>query len=108
MSEQDSYNVTLQRVQKVFQGVQLVEQQRPSLERLLDKAITRNAPNPIPEAELEGIKELVTEHLWHPELTRQLNKSKDSTPTSSETSGSSSAPADPMLPAVNELKDKRK
>jgi hypothetical protein len=75
-NEKDSLSVTSEKVRQVFAGVQLVEQQRPSLERLLDRALERNAPNPIPVEELEGIKELVTQHLWHPELSRQLYNSE--------------------------------
>ena len=73
--EQDALSVTTERLKQVFAGVHLVEQQMGSLTRLLDKSIARNAPNPVPVAELEGIRELVTEHLWHPEITRQLDKS---------------------------------
>lgn len=73
--EQESLRITYERVKQVFADTHLVEQQRASLESLFDKALKRNSPNPIPIAELEGIKELVTEHLWHPELSRQLYNS---------------------------------
>lgn len=74
-SEQDSLSVTSARARQVFAGVKLAPQQEASLASLLDKAMQRNAPNPVPIAELEGIKELVTEHLWHPELSKQLHNS---------------------------------
>ena len=95
MTEQESLAVTSERALKVFRGVTLAPQQETSFGRLLDKAMARNNPNPVPEAELEGIKEIL-DNLWHPELTRQLNKSSPSTTTRSETSESNSAPSGDM------------
>lgn len=75
-NEKDSLSVTSERVRQVFSGTNLVPQQRASLTSLLDKALARNGDKPIPVEELEGIKELVTEHIWHPALTQQLDNAK--------------------------------
>jgi len=38
---------------------------------MIGRRLDKPGPPPTVE-ELQGIKELATEHLWHPELTRQL------------------------------------
>lgn len=60
-----AYDITLARVREVFHDVQLSRQEGSSLNVLLAKAIKRNAPDPVPKIEIEGIRELLG-HIWNP------------------------------------------
>ena len=70
----DALSVTTERVRKVLGSTTLPQQMEGTFRRLLQSAIDRNSPNPVPEIEIEGILEIVTEHLWHPALSA-LSKS---------------------------------
>ena len=65
-NEQDSLSVTYERVRRVFGPTKVARQMEAAFNRLLQRALERNAPNPVPEIEIEGIKELVTEYAWNP------------------------------------------
>jgi hypothetical protein len=87
-NEQDSLSVTYETVRKVFGSTRLIEQQRPGLNFLLDRAINRNKPNPVPEIEIVGIYEMVTQHAWDSAFTVLSGNSKAS-PTASSTASES-------------------
>ena len=61
------------------------EQQGSSFLHLVAKRLDKPGPAPT-QAELEGIKELATEHLWHPALSRLSNPSPDTATTNSKIS----------------------
>jgi hypothetical protein len=61
----EAYAITLARVREVFHDVQLCRQEQSNLSVLLTKAIKRNAPDPVPTIEIEGIHELLGD-LWSP------------------------------------------
>ena len=65
----DPLSVTTERVRNVLGSTKLPHQMEGTFRRLLQSAIDRNGPNPVPEIEIEGIKEIVTEHAWHPALS---------------------------------------
>ena len=64
--------VTLERVRQVFGVAPIPTQMEEMFDRHMGAAVRRHRPNPVPLAEIEGIKELM-DHLWHPELT-ELSK----------------------------------
>jgi hypothetical protein len=69
-----------QAVQKVFSPTEICElpyQMRLSLVGMVRRRLEEPG-NPPTLAELQGIKLLVTEHLWHPALTKALREQKDS------------------------------
>ena len=61
------------------------EQQGNSFLHLVATRLDKPGPAPTKD-ELQGIKELVTEHLWHPAFNRLSTPSPDSATTSSKTS----------------------
>ena len=69
-----------QAVHKVFSPTEICElpyQMRLSLVEMVRRRLEEPG-NPPTLAELQGIKLLVTEHLWHPALTNALRELKDS------------------------------
>ncbi len=64
---EEALAVTFARAREVFQDVQLCRQELSIVESLIGKAIKRNAPNPVPKIEIEGIRELLG-YLWDPAL----------------------------------------
>lgn len=82
-NEQDPLSVTYERVRKVFGETEVAPQMRLALQRLSDSAVKQNAPDPVPEIEIEGIKELVTECGWNPafnEISRVVANPDDRDP----------------------------
>jgi hypothetical protein len=72
---------------KVFSAEELESMPKPSLSSLGTLLARRLAQRPEPTLEeLQGIKELVVEHLWHPALGTSSELSQSSTTPSSETS----------------------
>ncbi len=65
----DALSVTTERVRKVLGSTNLPHQMEGTFRRLLQSAIDRNSPNLVPEIEIEGIIEIVSEHIWHPALS---------------------------------------
>ena len=98
MTEQELLLDTSEKVQRVFgEDLQtLATQQLNMLKNMVGRRLDKTPGVPIPEAEIEGFKQLVTEELWHPALTALSSKSSASTKTRSETSESSSAPTGDM------------
>ena len=58
---------------------QMPEPSRLSLGVLISKRLKKEGPPPTLE-ELQGIRELVTQHLWHPALS-QLSEASQASPT---------------------------
>ena len=70
-----SSNAISEAALKVCSREELIQMERPqrsSLMHLIGHRLDKPGPAPT-QAELQGIKELVTEHLWHPALN-QLSK----------------------------------
>lgn len=86
-TEEESNEITGQRLKEVFSDVVLIRQQHNALTRMLERAMKRFAPEPVPKAEIEGIKEMILVHLWPDELVQQLPTSEPSPMTNSETLG---------------------
>ena len=108
MNEQDLYNDTLKKVKQVFGQKLLAElapQQVKMLDRMLDREQKHNEGKPLTVDQIEGIKQLVTEELWHPALTALSSKSEASTKTKSETSASSSAQSKDPEPAMKSARE---
>lgn len=94
MNEQDSYSVTLSRVREVFGRETLMSMQTPQknvFNRLMNRELQYANGKPLTLDQIDGIKQLVTEELWHPELTKQSAQFSATTKTSSATSASNSA-----------------
>ena len=66
---------------------QMSKPQRLSLLHLISRRLKKPGPPPT-LAELQGLKELVTDHLFHPALNGLSPESPNSTTPNSETSGS--------------------
>ena len=67
--------------------MQMSKPQRLSLLHLISRRLKEPGPAPT-LAELQGIKELITDHLYHPALNGLSPESPNSTTPNSETSGS--------------------
>ena len=56
--EQDSLSVTYERARKVFGSTKVPRQMEAGYDMLLEAALQRNKPNPVPEIEIVRIYEM--------------------------------------------------
>ena len=95
-TEQESLNAISAAALQVCSREELVQMPRPqrsSLMHLIAKRLDR-LPPPTQDA-LQGIKELVLEHLWHPALAA-LSPASQTSPTMSSATSASPQPTDPL------------
>lgn len=86
--EPESLNAVSEAALKVFSREELIQMSSPQRRSFLHLVAKRlDEPGSPPTlAELEGIKELVTKHLWHPAFNQLSEQLQDSATTSSKTS----------------------
>ena len=90
-TEQQQLNAMYDRVKQVFPEAYLntlAPQQETLINSAIHRVVQKDGPDSVTLDRLEGIKELVTQHLWSDALTTSSARSQASATETSETSDS--------------------